>query len=143
MSDIAIRVDNLSKLYPEPAATQSRRRLRPGRAGHMGAVHQRPDTTSTVLTQSRRRLRPGSASLRDALTGMFRSGHQSTSSQSTNPQSTDSDDLRALKDVSFEACPAPLQSLHSFRLRPGCYAKPSRWVQRGEVVWISAQQDAC
>ncbi len=63
MSDIAIRVENLSKLY------------------HLGAVHHRPDT------------------LRDALTGMFRRGHPSTNPQSTNSRS---DDLWALKDVSFE-----------------------------------------
>ena len=50
MTDIAIRVDNLSKLYPEPAA----------RAGHLGAVHQRPDT------------------LRDALTAPFRRKHDRT-----------------------------------------------------------------
>ncbi len=43
MTDIAIRVDNLSKLY------------------HLGVIHQRPDTTSAVL----------SASLRDALTGIL------------------------------------------------------------------------
>ncbi len=40
MPDIAIRVDNLSKLYPEPAA----------RACHLGAVHQRPDTLRDALT---------------------------------------------------------------------------------------------
>ena len=59
MTDIAIRVDNpcpelcrrISKLYPEPAA----------RAGRLGALQQRHDTTSTVL----------SASLRDALTGFL------------------------------------------------------------------------
>jgi hypothetical protein len=39
------------QLYPEPAA----------RAGHLGALQQRHDTTSTVL----------SASLRDALTGFL------------------------------------------------------------------------
>ncbi len=61
MPDIAIRVDNLSKLY------------------HLGALHQRPDT------------------LRDALTGLLRRGHPST-----HPQSAHSDDLWALKDVSFE-----------------------------------------
>lgn len=37
MPDIAIRVDNLSKLY------------------HLGAVHHRPDTTSTVLCAAPRR----------------------------------------------------------------------------------------
>jgi hypothetical protein len=59
MTAIAIRVDSytlssvegLSKLYPEPAA----------RAGHLGALLQRHDTTSTML----------SASLRDALTGFL------------------------------------------------------------------------
>ncbi len=61
MTDIAIRVDNLSKLY------------------HLGARQQRHDT------------------LRDALTSRFRRAHQSTNSQSTS-----SDDLWALKDVSFE-----------------------------------------
>ena len=69
MTDIAIRVENLSKLYPELSA----------RACHLGAVHQRPDT------------------LREALVGMFR-----RADQSTNPQSTHSDDLWALKGVSFE-----------------------------------------
>ncbi len=78
MSDIAIRVENLSKLY------------------HLGARQQRHDT------------------LRDALTGMFRRGHQSTNSQSTNSHS---DDLWALKDVSFE-------------------------VQRGEVVGIIGRNGA-
>ena len=65
MSDIAIRVENLSKLY------------------HIGRAQQRHDT------------------LRDALTGMFRRGHQSTDPQSTDSRSTDTD-LWALKDVSFE-----------------------------------------
>jgi hypothetical protein len=51
MTDIAIRVDNLSKLYPEPAA----------RAGHLGALQQRHDTNAPSL----------SASLPDALTGAF------------------------------------------------------------------------
>ena len=40
MSDIAIRVDNLSKLYPELSA----------RAGHLGARQQRPDTLRDALT---------------------------------------------------------------------------------------------
>ncbi len=112
MTDIAIRVDNLSKLY------------------HLGAVHQRPDTTSTKL----------SASLRDALTGFLprisrirrieaeensvnsRNSRQASQENSLNsPNSRNSrqasqvnslnspnsrqasDDLWALKDVSFEA----------------------------------------
>ncbi len=88
MTDIAIRVDNLSKLYPEPAA----------RAGHLGAVHQRPDT------------------LRDALTGILprtlaphaRAGVARCKAEENSRQASGSpDDLWALKDVSFEACPAP------------------------------------
>ena len=56
MSDIAIRVKALSKLYPELSA----------RAGHIGALQQRNDTTSTVL----------SAGLRDALVARFRRADQ-------------------------------------------------------------------
>ena len=74
MTDIAIRVDNLSKLY------------------HLGALHQRPDT------------------LRDALTGILpriariaRIEAEENSKNSRNSrQASDSDDLWALKDVSFE-----------------------------------------
>jgi hypothetical protein len=97
MPDSAIRVDNLSKLY------------------YLGALHQRPDT------------------LRDALTGFLpltsrRITRIKDKNNPSNPpigqwQAPPSpDDLWALKDVSFDACPAPLQSLHSFRLRPGCCA---------------------
>jgi len=63
MSDIVIRVNNLSKLYL------------------LGTHQPRPDT------------------LRDALIGFFRRGHQSTNPQSTNSHS---DDLWALKGVSFD-----------------------------------------
>jgi lipopolysaccharide transport system ATP-binding protein len=70
MSDIAIRVENLSKLY------------------HLGAVHQRPDT------------------LRDALTGFLprisRKGKANSLNSPNSRQASDSDDLWALKDVSFE-----------------------------------------
>ena len=76
MTDIAIRVDNLSKLY------------------HLGAVHQRPDT------------------LRDALTGFLPRITRITRNQKTNSKnspnsrqasgSDDTDNLWALKDVSFE-----------------------------------------
>jgi lipopolysaccharide transport system ATP-binding protein len=78
MTDIAIRVDNLSKLY------------------HLGAVHQRPDT------------------LRDALTGwMPRISQISRIRDRKNPSNPSNpwqvppspDDLWALKDISFEACP--------------------------------------
>ncbi|MGQ9841896.1 MAG: ABC transporter ATP-binding protein, partial [Anaerolineae bacterium] len=65
MTDIAIRVEHLSKLY------------------RIGRAQQRHDT------------------LRDALTGMFRRGHQSTDPQSTDSRSSDTD-LWALRDVSFE-----------------------------------------
>jgi lipopolysaccharide transport system ATP-binding protein len=84
MTDLAIRVENLSKLY------------------HIGALQQRHDT------------------LRDALTGMFRRGHPST-----HPQATNADDLWALKDVSFEACPEFL-----------------RRIKRGEVVGIIGRNGA-
>ena len=98
MTDIAIRVDNLSKLYP----------ARSLRAGHLGAVHQRPDTTSAVL----------SASLRDALTGFLprisRKGKENSPNSLNSRQASDSDDLWALSDVSFE-------------------------VQRGEVVGLPAR----
>ncbi len=98
MPDLAIRVENpcpepgrrISKLYPELSARAGPELS--ARAGHLGALQQRHDTTSPSL----------SASLRDALTGMFRRGHQSTNPQSTNSHS---DELWALRDVSFEACP--------------------------------------
>ena len=92
MPDIAIRVDNLSKLYPELSA----------RACHLGAVHQRPDTTSPSL----------STSLHDALTGILpRISQISRIGKKNNPSNPaegpwqappSPDDLWALKDVSFE-----------------------------------------
>ena len=113
MSDLAIRVENLSKLYPEPSATQSRRCLRPGRAGHIGLLQQRHDTTSADLCAAPRR---GSAGLRDALTSRFRRAPHSPNSHSAN-----SAELWALRDVSFEACP-----------------EGRRRIQRGEVVGTPA-----
>ena len=101
MTDIAIRVDNLSKLYP----------ARSLRARHLGAVHQRPDTTSADL----------SAGLRDALTGVFarkrRNGPAPTDHRSPVTDHGSPDDLWALKDVSFDACP-----------------EGRRRIKRGEVV---------
>ena len=101
MTDIAIRVDNLSKLYPEPAA----------RAGHLGALQQRHDTTSPNL----------SASLRDALTGFLPRIARITRMQKENSfnspnsrQASGSDDLWALKDVSFEACPESSRRIQRF-----------------------------
>ena len=82
MTDIAIRVDNLSKLY------------------HLGALQQRHDT------------------LRDALTGfMPRIARIARRSEDNSPNSRNSrqasgpDELWALKDVSFEACPEFLRRI--------------------------------
>jgi hypothetical protein len=123
MTDSAIRVDNftlssvegLSKLYPELSA----------RAGHLGALQQRHDTTSPNL----------SASLRDALTGFLpriarisriqkgnspnsrnsRQASQENSLKSPNSrQASGSDDLWTLKDVSFEACPESSRRIQRF-----------------------------
>ena len=69
MTDIAIRVDNLSKLY------------------HLGALHQRPDTPSAAL-------RTG---LRGALTGILprisriRRNHKDHSQNSPNARRADGD----------------------------------------------------
>ena len=60
MTDIAIRVENLSKLYPELSA----------RAGHIGARQQRNDT------------------LRDALVARFRRANPSTHPHSTASDDT-------------------------------------------------------
>ena len=97
MSDIAIRVENcilsrvegLSKLYPAVAP----------RARHLGRAQQRHDTPSTRLRTR----------LRDAIVGTFKRANVGTLERS--------EDLWALKDVSFEACP-----------------EPGRRVKQGEVV---------
>ena len=118
MTDIAIRVENLSKLYPELSA----------RAGHIGALQQRHDTTSTLL----------SAGLRDALTGFLprisrisrkEKGNSSNSSNSWQASGSPDDDtnLWALKEISFEARPPWTQPSAGLRER-------SRRVKRGEVV---------
>ncbi len=108
MTDIAIRVDNLSKLY------------------HLGAVHQRPDTLRDALTgflPRIARIRRMEAEENSLNSRNSRQASQVNSLNSPNSRQA-SDDLWALKDVSFEACPAP----------PGCCAKPSRRVKRDEVV---------
>ena len=76
MTDIAIRVDNLSKLY------------------HLGAVHQRPDTLRDALTGFLPRI-----------SRITRIGDRKNPSNPSNPwqASASPDDLWALKDVSFEA----------------------------------------
>ena len=79
MSDIAIRVDHLSKLYPAVAP----------RARHLGRAQQRHDTPSTRLRTR----------LRDAIVGTFKRANVGTLERS--------EDLWVLKDVSFEACPEP------------------------------------
>ncbi|HNS01896.1 MAG TPA: hypothetical protein PKM78_05875 [Anaerolineae bacterium] len=96
MTDIAIRVENLSKLYP----------ARSFGAGHIGMLQQRHDTTSTVL----------SAGLRDALTGFLpritRSQKSNSSNSSNSWQAPASHDgLWALRDVSFETYPGRVGSL--------------------------------
>jgi len=68
MTDIAIRVENLSKLYP----------ARSFGAGHIGMLQQRHDTTSTVL----------SAGLRDALTGFLPRITRNQKSNSSNSRNS-------------------------------------------------------
>ena len=82
MTDIAIRADNLSKLY------------------HIGALQRRHDTPSAALRTS----------LRDALTGFLprisRIGRNQKENSSNSPnsrQASPSDELWALRAVSFEA----------------------------------------
>jgi len=137
MTDIAIRVDNLSKLY------------------HLGAVHQRPDTLRDALTgflpriarirrmeaeenslnsrnsrQASQVNSPNSPNSRQASqVNSPNSPNSRQASQVNSPNSPNSrqasDDLWALKDVSFEACP-----------------EPSRRVKRGEVVGIIGRNGA-
>ena len=78
MSDLAIRVENLSKLYHAHSLVD--RRPGVGRAGHIGAIQQRNDT------------------LREALSGLFRRNDK---------QQGDDTNLWALRDVSFETCLVP------------------------------------
>ncbi len=103
MSDLAIRVENyilsrvegLSKLYPSTGL----------RAGRIGRAQQRHDTTSTRL----------SACLCDALVSTFK--------RSNSPTLEHSDELWALRDVSFEACP-----------------ECNRRVKRGELVGVPSAE---
>jgi len=105
MTDIAIRVDNLSKLY------------------HLGAVHQRPDTLRDALTgflpritrtlapharagvsRKGKEISPNTCTARRRKCSLnSRQASQENSLNSRNSrQASDSDDLWALKDVSFE-----------------------------------------
>ena len=81
MSDLAIRVDNLSKLY------------------HIGALQQRPDTLRNALTGIVPRISRTLAPARSA--GVGRSQNNSSNSRNSR-QVSPSDELWALKDVSFE-----------------------------------------
>ena len=94
MTDIAICVENLSKLYPSTGFTLSAVEVL--RAGRIGRAQQRHDTTSTRL----------SASLRDALVNALprigRISRKSNSSNSSNSWQKEETNLWALKDVSFE-----------------------------------------
>ena len=86
MTDIAIRVDNLSKLY------------------HLGAVHQRPDTLRDALTgflPRIARIRRIEAEENSLNSRNSRQASQVNSLNSPNSRQA-SDDLWALKDVSFE-----------------------------------------
>ncbi len=117
MTDIAIRVGNLSKLYPARSLG----------AGHIGALQQRHDTTSPSL----------SASLRDALTGILprisqisRIRGRENPSNPSNPWQApgSSDDLWALKDVSFDACPEGRRRIQRGEVaRPAVYCRWGMW----------------
>ena len=97
MSDIAIRVENLSKLY------------------YIGRAQERHDTLRDSIADFRLRIldsfRRSNPAARDA---------SSPQSPIRNPQA---EDLWALKDVSFEACP-----------------ECNRRVQRGEVVGVPSAE---
>ena len=80
MSDIAIRVENLSKLY------------------HIGRAQQRHDTTSTLLSASRRDALVGAL---PRITRISRKENANSSNSSNSWQEKDTD-LWALRDVSFE-----------------------------------------
>ena len=73
MTDIAIRVDNLSKLY------------------HLGALQQRHDTLRDALT-----------GIRPRITRIARRSEDNSPNSRNSRQASGSDDLWALKDVSFE-----------------------------------------
>jgi lipopolysaccharide transport system ATP-binding protein len=92
MSDIAIRVDHLSKLYPAVAP----------RARHLGRAQQRHDTPSTRLRTR----------LRDAIVSTFKRSNVSTFQRSN-------EDLWALKDVSFDVKQGEVVGIPSTELRTG------------------------
>ncbi|HQE92922.1 MAG TPA: ATP-binding cassette domain-containing protein [Anaerolineae bacterium] len=78
MPDLAIRVENLSKLCPSTSSG----------AGPIGRARQRHDTLRDAIADFRLQIADF--------------GRRSRQSSSDNPQS---DTLWALRDVSFEACP--------------------------------------
>lgn len=101
MTDLAIRVENLSKLY------------------HIGALQQRHDT------------------LRDALTGILprisqisRIRGRENPSNPSNPWQApgSSDELWALRDVSFVACPEGRRRIQRGEVaRPAVYCRWGMW----------------
>jgi lipopolysaccharide transport system ATP-binding protein len=106
MSDIAIRVDHLSKLY------------------HLGRAQQRHDTLRDALMDPLTRITRITRKEKD------NSSNSSNSCQKESGNSSNSDnswqkpeDLWALKDVSFEACP-----------------ESDRRVKQGEVVGIPSTE---
>ena len=114
MTDIAIRVENLSKLYT------------------IGRAQQRHDTLRDALVNALPRiLRPGSGQVpRISRKGNANSSNSSHSWQKEGSNSSDSRNswqestyLWALRDVSFEACP-----------------ECNRRVQRGEVVGVPSTE---
>jgi hypothetical protein len=96
MSDIAIRVEHLSKQYPStPLRTSPSTKLRAGRSGGPQARYK---------------------TLRDTLTGAFTAPFRHLSSVVRGQSSAVSNEtIWALKDVSFEACPEPVEGSSAVR----------------------------
>ncbi|MBE2234960.1 MAG: hypothetical protein IAE85_15805 [Anaerolinea sp.] len=78
MTDIAIRVDNLSKLCP----------ARSLRAGHLGALQQRHDTLRDALT-----------GIRPRITRISRRSEDDSPNSRDSRQASGSDDLWTLKNL--------------------------------------------
>ncbi|GEM_PF-891402 len=127
MNNIAIRVENLSKLYPStssgagPSTSSGAGPATSSGAGHIGRARQRHDTLRDAVRYA----------LADFRLKMVDWGKRSRQSSTHNPQPTThnpqpithnphpDDTLWALRDVSFEACP-----------------EVCRRLQRGEVVGV-------
>ncbi len=103
MSDIAIRVDNLSKLY------------------HIGALQQRPDTLRDALTGFLPRISRIGRNQKEKSRNSRQASQDNSLNSPNSRQASPSDELWALRDVFFEACPEFL-----------------RRIKRGEVVGTPA-----